>query len=115
MAHREAVRLELREIEDVPTRRSSRSVSAATMSSDASTCSGSETIPSRNASTWPRIAVNGVLSSCETDMRKERLSFSGTAGASVNSASGRAVMHWFTAHERGLALGVRQRRFRSED
>ncbi len=26
----------------------------------------------------------------------------------MNSASGRAVMHWFGADERGLALGVRQ-------
>jgi sugar phosphate permease len=32
----------------------------------------------------------------------------GLAGASVNSASGRAVMHWFGHHERGLALGIRQ-------
>jgi sugar phosphate permease len=32
----------------------------------------------------------------------------GAAGASVNSASGRAVMHWFGGHERGLALGIRQ-------
>jgi sugar phosphate permease len=32
----------------------------------------------------------------------------GLAGASVNSASGRAVMHWFGADERGLALGIRQ-------
>jgi MFS family permease len=30
------------------------------------------------------------------------------AGAGVNAASGRAVMHWFAADERGLALGVRQ-------
>ena len=29
-------------------------------------------------------------------------------GASVNSASGRAVMHWFAPSERGLALGIRQ-------
>jgi sugar phosphate permease len=36
------------------------------------------------------------------------LGFAGAAGASVNSASGRAVMQWFGAHERGLALGVRQ-------
>ena len=36
------------------------------------------------------------------------LALAGAAGASVNSASGRAVMHWFTADERGLALGVRQ-------
>ncbi len=32
----------------------------------------------------------------------------GAAGASTNSASGRAVMHWFEADERGLALGIRQ-------
>src|SRR6187402_3184715 len=32
----------------------------------------------------------------------------GAAGASVNAASGRAVMQWFDASERGLALGVRQ-------
>ena len=29
-------------------------------------------------------------------------------GASVNAASGRAVMQWFPAGQRGLALGVRQ-------
>lgn len=32
----------------------------------------------------------------------------GAAGAAVNSSSGRAVMSWFDASERGLALGVRQ-------
>jgi sugar phosphate permease len=32
----------------------------------------------------------------------------GAAGASVNAASGRAVMQWFPAEERGFALGVRQ-------
>jgi sugar phosphate permease len=32
----------------------------------------------------------------------------GGFGASVNSASGRAVMHWFDASQRGFALGVRQ-------
>jgi sugar phosphate permease len=36
------------------------------------------------------------------------LAAAGAAGASVNSASGRAVMHWFGPDERGLALGVRQ-------
>lgn len=30
------------------------------------------------------------------------------AGASVNAASGRAVMQWFEPDERGLALGIRQ-------
>ena len=32
----------------------------------------------------------------------------GAAGASVSAASGRAVMGWFAAEERGLALGIRQ-------
>jgi sugar phosphate permease len=36
------------------------------------------------------------------------LGLAGSAGASVNAASGRAVMYWFPAAERGLALGVRQ-------
>lgn len=33
---------------------------------------------------------------------------SGALGASANAASGRAVMGWFGAGERGLALGIRQ-------
>jgi sugar phosphate permease len=33
---------------------------------------------------------------------------SGALGAGVNAASGRAVMSWFGAEERGLALGIRQ-------
>ncbi|MGE5689652.1 MAG: MFS transporter [Pseudomonadota bacterium] len=36
------------------------------------------------------------------------LALAGAAGTSTNSASGRAVMAWFDAGERGLALGVRQ-------
>jgi sugar phosphate permease len=36
------------------------------------------------------------------------LTLAGASGASVNSASGRAVMQWFGEHERGLALGIRQ-------
>ncbi len=36
------------------------------------------------------------------------LFLAGGFGASVNSASGRAVMHWFDARNRGLALGLRQ-------
>jgi MFS family permease len=36
------------------------------------------------------------------------LGFAGVAGGSVQSGSGRAVMRWFGASERGLALGVRQ-------
>lgn len=36
------------------------------------------------------------------------LLLSSAAGASVNAASGRAVMQWFGPEERGLALGIRQ-------
>jgi sugar phosphate permease len=36
------------------------------------------------------------------------LVLAGLTGASVNSASGRAVLHWFGPHERGFALGIRQ-------
>jgi sugar phosphate permease len=36
------------------------------------------------------------------------LILTGALGASVNAASGRAVMGWFAAEERGLALGIRQ-------
>jgi sugar phosphate permease len=36
------------------------------------------------------------------------LAVAGGMGASVNAASGRAVMQWFSARQRGLALGVRQ-------
>jgi sugar phosphate permease len=36
------------------------------------------------------------------------LALAGLAGASVQSASGRAVMFWFGPAERGLALGIRQ-------
>jgi sugar phosphate permease len=36
------------------------------------------------------------------------LTLGGAAGASVNAASGRAVMSWFRQDERGFALGIRQ-------
>jgi sugar phosphate permease len=36
------------------------------------------------------------------------LTLGGAAGASVNAASGRAVMGWFRSEERGFALGIRQ-------
>jgi sugar phosphate permease len=36
------------------------------------------------------------------------LALAGALAASVNAASGRAVMGWFGAEERGLALGIRQ-------
>ena len=36
------------------------------------------------------------------------LVLAGLAGASVNAASGRAVMGWFASEELGFALGIRQ-------
>ncbi|MPZ79982.1 MAG: MFS transporter [Actinophytocola sp.] len=36
------------------------------------------------------------------------LMLAGAAGASVNAASGRVVLGWFTPSERGLAMGIRQ-------
>jgi sugar phosphate permease len=36
------------------------------------------------------------------------LALGGALGASVNAASGRAVMSWFAADQRGFALGIRQ-------
>jgi sugar phosphate permease len=36
------------------------------------------------------------------------LALAGAAGASVNAASGRAVMSWFGRDQRGFALGIRQ-------
>jgi len=32
----------------------------------------------------------------------------GAGGASVHAASGRLILGWFAAHERGLAMGARQ-------
>jgi MFS family permease len=36
------------------------------------------------------------------------VALAGMSGASVQSASGRAVLHWFPPEQRGLALGIRQ-------
>lgn len=36
------------------------------------------------------------------------VAFAGMTGASVQSASGRAVLHWFPLSQRGLALAIRQ-------
>jgi sugar phosphate permease len=36
------------------------------------------------------------------------IAFAGMTGASVQSASGRAVLHWFPLRQRGLALAIRQ-------
>jgi sugar phosphate permease len=57
-------------------------------------CSGAALVAAAYTSSfWPLVAL---------------LALAGAAGASVNSASGRAVMQWFSVRERGLALGVRQ-------
>jgi sugar phosphate permease len=42
----------------------------------------------------------GALAAC--------LVLAGAAGASVYAASGRLILGWFGAHERGLAMGIRQ-------
>ena len=68
-----------------PTRRSSRAASAAITVSDAARSSSSVTTPSRSASTWPRIAVSGVRSSCETVIRKLRSSSSASASLAAIS------------------------------
>src|SRR5713226_5383557 len=36
------------------------------------------------------------------------LTLAGAAGASIYAASGRLILGWFGAHERGLAMGIRQ-------
>lgn len=46
--------------------------------------------------------VSGLWSMCVG------LALSGAAGASVNAASGRAVLRWFTRGRRGFAMGLRQ-------
>ena len=55
-----------------PTSRSSRCASASTVSSDACRSSGSVDDALEQRDTWPRIAVSGVRSSCDTDIRKLR-------------------------------------------
>jgi MFS family permease len=42
------------------------------------------------------------------EMLVAALAVAGGVAAGVNSATGRAVMQWFAAEERGLALGIRQ-------
>ena len=86
-----------------PTRRSRRSASSATTSSDRCRDASSSRTPSRSAETWPRIAVSGVRSSCETDMRKLRESCSDSAslaghlveasGEPLDLAAPRALRH----------------------
>ena len=59
-----------------PTSRSSRPAASAITSSDCPASSRSSITPSESAETWPRIAVSGVRSSCETVIRKLRSIFS---------------------------------------
>ena len=54
------------------------------------------------------LALLGAASAGEFAVLVLALVATGAFGASVNSASGRAVMHWFAPSERGLALGIRQ-------
>ena len=56
-------------------------------------CAGALVAAGSAAGFWPLIVL---------------IFLAGAAGASVNAASGRAVMQWFPAHERGFALGIRQ-------
>lgn len=56
-------------------------------------CGAALVAASRTQHFWPLLAA---------------LSIAGGVGASVQSASGRAVMHWFAPSQRGLALGLRQ-------
>ena len=78
-----------------PTSRSSRSASIATTESDSASASGSSIRPSRSASTWPRIAVSGVRSSCETDIRKLRSCSS--ASASREAIWRKRSARWLTS------------------
>jgi sugar phosphate permease len=59
------------------------------------------------------LALAGVflLGAAGTDDVAARFVFlvlAGAGGASVNAASGRVVLGWFAAHERGTAMGARQ-------
>ena len=49
-------------------------------------------MPSLSADTWPRIAVSGVRSSCDTDMRKFRDSCSDSASFAAMSREARREM-----------------------
>jgi sugar phosphate permease len=54
------------------------------------------------------LAGAAVSSSHNVGLLAVLFALMGAAGASVNSASGRLVMGWFGAGERGLAMGIRQ-------
>jgi sugar phosphate permease len=54
------------------------------------------------------VALGAAAFAASVEVLVALLALTGLAGASVNAASGRAVMHWFEPEERGLALGIRQ-------
>ncbi|MGZ4655149.1 MAG: MFS transporter [Oryzihumus sp.] len=62
---------------------------------------------------WSGLGLTGVLALAAAPVdapwaRGLLLVLVGAAGASVNAASGRLVMGWFGADQRGLAMGIRQ-------
>ena len=62
---------------------------------------------------WTGLGLTGLLGLAAAPLdaawaRGLVLVLVGAAGASVNAASGRLVMGWFGAHQRGLAMGIRQ-------
>lgn len=54
------------------------------------------------------VALSGAVVAPGPGILGAALVCAGAAGASVHAASGRLVLGWFTAHERGLAMAVRQ-------
>jgi sugar phosphate permease len=54
------------------------------------------------------VALVGATATTEVGPLMATLVVAGAAGASVNAASGRAVLGWFPPAERGFAMGVRQ-------
>ena len=54
------------------------------------------------------VALAGASFAPDLGLHVLALVVAGAAGASVNAASGRAVMSWFAAAQRGFALGIRQ-------
>jgi MFS family permease len=53
-------------------------------------------------------ALLGAASAEETVQRWLLLFVVGASSASIHAASGRLILGWFGAHERGLAMGIRQ-------
>ena len=62
---------------------------------------------------WTGLTLTGLLALAAAPLdapwaQGVVLALVGAAGASANAASGRLVMGWFGAHQRGLAMGIRQ-------